>query len=108
MSALGGRPVYLYMWLILLFSGISGHYILLTLGQETMGGRQVMPLVIGVLGLIVCMAILLRFICSKSGREYLLEKEKDLPDVRLIFRILVFLVPILAMGAIIVPLLYEQ
>jgi hypothetical protein len=106
-AALGGRKVYAILWGWWLFVSMCGYYAL-TLPQREVGtgtGKAVM--IVGILGLLVTSWQLIDGLASKRKREELLAKQTDLPEARTVFRLLVWTVPVVGLGAMLAPILIK-
>ena len=106
-AALGGRRVYALIWGVWLFAAIIGHYVQEITRSDVIERSTKVAFATCVIGLVVTSALLLRGFISKKGREALLAKQPNLPPATAFFRTLVWIVPIMALGAALAPMLIK-
>lgn len=103
-SALGGRRLYSVLWSLWLFLAICGHYAMMLPRKEsgTVGAK--IAVLVGISGVLVYSWMLLRGLGSEERRKDLLLVHPELPKASLALRILVWAIPILAIGAVLSPI----
>lgn len=102
-AALGGRRVYPLIWGLWLFLAICGYYAQMLSRREAGAAGDEITLVVGILGLATYAWLLIRGLSSKARREALLAKQPDPAQVSRFFRLVVWIVPPLALGAALAP-----
>jgi len=106
-AALGGRRLYTLLWALWLFAAIVGHYAQDIARNEVIQFSTKIAFAVSVTGLMVYSLLLLRGLVSKERREGLISKQTEVPQVRISFRILVWIVPFAALGALLAPALVK-
>ena len=104
-AALGGRRVYLSLWMLWLFAAAVGHYLQDFKTVESIGARTRVAFAVCIAGLALSSALLVYNLSSKEKRFELCRLDTELPKVSDSFRALVWIVPIVALGALISPAL---
>ena len=102
-AALGGRRLYTYLWALWLFAAILGHYAL----SESIQGSSKIALFTCVTGFAIYSLLLIRDLFSKERRASLLSMQSGFRTPSPTLRILVWIVPVLALGAVLAPALLE-
>jgi hypothetical protein len=106
-SALGGRRLYSVLWGLWLFFAMCGHYALMLPRREVVTGGGKIATTVGIAGLLVYLCLLIRGLASKERRAELFTKQSDAPPVRIVFRVLVWTIPVLGLGALLAPVLIK-
>ena len=102
-AALGGRLLYAFLWILWLCAALIGHYVQdMTRAASVQRGSKV-TLAICVTGLLFYAFLLIRSLVSKERRDELFSLQRDWPKPRLLLRVLIWLVPMLALGALLAP-----
>jgi len=104
-AALGGRRVYMFLWMFWLFAAAIGHYLQEFAKKESIQWHTKLAFAVCVLGLIAYSALLCSSLASREKRNDLWQIQTGLPQVGDSFRALVWIVPIVAFGALISPVL---
>jgi hypothetical protein len=104
-SAMGGRRFWSLLWGLWLFLGICVHYAQMFPRENVVSPRAITAVAVGILGCLTYIWLLIRGLSSKDRRQELFVKRDETPRVRLVFRILVWLVPVLAFVAALAPAL---
>jgi hypothetical protein len=102
-AALGGRRLYTYLWALWLFAAIVGHYAL----SESSQRSSKIALITCVTGFVIYALLLLRGLVSKERRGALFSMQSGLRPTSTPLRILVWSVPVLALGAVLAPAFTE-
>jgi hypothetical protein len=102
-SALGGRRVYMFLWILWLLAALIGHYLqdMAKNGVTQWSTRRAFAMI--VIALVIYLVLFLRSLTSREKRKGLLCKQAGLPEVGAGLRLLVWIVPIMALGALLAP-----
>lgn len=102
-SALGGRRLSPVLWGLWLFLAICGHYAQMLPRRESVGAGAMIAVIVGIAGSLTYSWLLIRGLSSKARREEMLAKQSGVAQVRLAFRVMVWTIPVLALGAVLAP-----
>lgn len=106
-AALGRRRLYSLLWGFWLFLAMCGHYALMLPRREVVTTGAKVAIAFGIGGLLTHSWLLIRGLASKERRKDLLTKIDGALEVRVFFRVLVWLVPLLGLGALLSPILIQ-
>ena len=95
------------LWGLWLFLAMCGHYTLMLSKRAVVTGGAKIAITVGIAGLVVYLWLLIRGLVSKERRADLLAKRSDALPVRVIFRVLVWSIPVLGLGALLAPVLIK-
>ena len=102
-SALGGRRLYTLLWGFWLFAAVCGHYVQTLPHRESVTAGSKIAVVVCTTGLLTYSWLLIRGLSTVKRRSDLFEKRPPVQKVGLAFQLMVWVIPVLALGAVLAP-----